>query len=97
MTSNYQVMDRTIIIEGNLHELVRGEEQRLVKELQPIVRAQSVTFDMRHIDEMGMRHTMELALATIDAQTHLHVSFDVDFLDADADQIRMFVAATFHA
>ena len=30
-----------------------------------------------------MRHTMELALATIDANTHLHVSFDVDFLDAD--------------
>ena len=38
-------------------------------------------FDMRYIDEMGMRHTMELALATIDANTHLHVSFDVDFLD----------------
>ena len=40
-------------------------------------------FDMRYIDEMGMRHAMELALATIDANTHLHVSFDVDFLDAD--------------
>ncbi len=40
-------------------------------------------FDMRFIDEMGMRHTMELALATLDANTHLHVSFDVDFLDAD--------------
>ncbi|HEY9240234.1 MAG TPA: arginase [Burkholderiaceae bacterium] len=39
-------------------------------------------FDMRYIDEMGMRHTMELALATLDANTHLHVSFDVDFLDA---------------
>jgi arginase len=39
-------------------------------------------FDMRYIDEMGMRHAMELALATIDANTHLHVSFDVDFLDA---------------
>jgi arginase len=38
-------------------------------------------FDMRSIDELGMRHTMELALATIDAKTHLHVSFDVDFLD----------------
>jgi len=38
-------------------------------------------FDMRYIDEMGMRHTMELALATLDANTHLHVSFDVDFLD----------------
>jgi arginase len=40
-------------------------------------------FDMRYIDEMGMRHTMELALATLDANTHLHVSFDVDFLDAE--------------
>ena len=38
-------------------------------------------FDMRYIDEMGMRHTMELALATLDEHTHLHVSFDVDFLD----------------
>jgi len=40
-------------------------------------------FDMRYIDEMGMRHTMELALATLDRQTHLHVSFDVDFLDPE--------------
>jgi arginase len=38
-------------------------------------------FDMRYIDEHGMRHTMEQALAGLDAQTHLHVSFDVDFLD----------------
>ncbi|RVT53782.1 arginase [Rubrivivax albus] len=40
-------------------------------------------FDMRYIDEMGMRHAMELALATMDANTHLHVSFDVDFLDPE--------------
>ena len=40
-------------------------------------------FDMRFIDEQGMRHTMELALATLDEHTHLHVSFDVDFLDPD--------------
>ena len=26
---------------------------------------------------------MELALATLDVNTHLHVSFDVDFLDPD--------------
>lgn len=52
-------------------------EKRLVHE------AGLEVFDMRYIDEMGMRHTMELALATIDANTHLHVSFDVDFLDAE--------------
>jgi arginase len=40
-------------------------------------------FDMRFIDEHGMRHAMELALATLDAHTHLHVSFDVDFLDPE--------------
>jgi arginase len=40
-------------------------------------------FDMRFIDEMGMRHAMELALATMDNHTHLHLSFDVDFLDPD--------------
>ena len=51
-------------------------EKRLVHEVDLEV------FDMRYIDEMGMRHTMELALATLDANTHLHVSFDVDFLDA---------------
>ena len=40
-------------------------------------------FDMRYIDEMGMRAAMELALALIDTNTHLHVSFDVDFLDPE--------------
>ena len=37
-------------------------------------------FDMRYIGEMGMRHTMEQALMGLDENTHLHVSFDVDFL-----------------
>lgn len=40
-------------------------------------------FDMRYIDEMGVRHAMELALADLDKDTHLHVSFDVDFLDPE--------------
>lgn len=40
-------------------------------------------FDMRYIDEVGMRHTLELALAGLDDNTHLHVSFDVDFLDPE--------------
>ena len=54
---------------------VDAGEKRFVHELGFEV------YDMRYIDEMGMRHTMELALATLDANTHLHVSFDVDFLD----------------
>jgi arginase len=56
---------------------VDAGEKRFVQE------AGLEVFDMRYIDEMGMRHTMELALAMLDENTHLHVSFDVDFLDAD--------------
>jgi len=56
---------------------VDAGEKRLVHQMGLEV------FDMRYIDEMGMRHTMEQALATLDSQTHLHVSFDVDFLDPE--------------
>ena len=38
-------------------------------------------YDMRYIDEIGMKRAMEEALEAVDAHTHLHVSFDVDFLD----------------
>jgi arginase len=40
-------------------------------------------YDMRYIDEIGMKRVMEEALEGVDANTHLHVSFDVDFLDPD--------------
>ncbi len=40
-------------------------------------------YDMRTIDEIGMKRVLERALAGIDADTHLHVSFDVDFLDPE--------------
>ena len=56
---------------------VDAGEKRLVREQDLEV------LDMRFIDEMGMRTAMDLALATLDANTHLHVSFDVDFLDPD--------------
>jgi arginase len=52
-------------------------EKRLLHELGIEV------FDMRFIDEMGMRHTMAQALMGMDEHTHLHVSLDVDFLDPD--------------
>ncbi len=50
-------------------------EKRLVKQYGLDV------YDMRYIDEVGMKRTMEEALSGVDANTHLHVSFDVDFLD----------------
>jgi len=38
---------------------------------------------MRFIDEAGMRQTLSNALASLERNTHLHVSFDVDFLDPE--------------
>jgi arginase len=47
-----------------------------------VVRNGSVTFDMRQVDELGMRRIMERALDHVAREgAHLHVSFDVDFLD----------------
>jgi arginase len=51
-------------------------------ERQLVRQAGLEVFDMRFIDEMGMKCTMEAALAGLDSNTHLHISFDVDFLDA---------------
>jgi arginase len=48
------------------------------------VHAQNLdVFDMRCIDEIGIRKAMELALDDMDEDCHLHVSFDVDFLDPE--------------
>jgi len=53
-----------------------GERQR--------VRASGLeVYDMRSLDEAGMRMVMESALMGLDEDTHLHVSFDVDFLDPE--------------
>jgi len=52
-------------------------ERRLVHQHRIDVR------DMRYIDEHGMRASLEAALAGVDDDTHVHVSFDVDFLDPE--------------
>jgi len=58
---------------------VDAEEKEAIREIGLQV------FDMRHIDEHGMRNTMIEALHDVDDDTHLHVSFDLDCLDpADA-------------
>ena len=38
-------------------------------------------YDMRSIDELRMRAVMQAALADVDENTHLHLSFDMDGLD----------------
>jgi arginase len=50
-------------------------------EKQAIRRLGLQVFDMRHIDEHGMRNTMTEALHDVDEDSHLHVSFDLDCLD----------------
>ncbi len=54
---------------------VDAGEKKLVKEYGLDI------YDMRYIDEVGIKRAMDEALAGIDADTHVHVSFDVDFLD----------------
>ena len=54
---------------------VDAGEKRLVQQYNIDI------YDMRYIDEIGMKRAMEEALEGVDAHTHLHVSFDVDFLD----------------
>ncbi len=54
---------------------VDAEEKRLVHQHGIDI------YDMRYIDEVGMKRAMAEALDGLDADTHLHVSFDVDVLD----------------
>ena len=54
---------------------VDAGEKRLVKDYGLDI------YDMRYIDEVGMKRVMTEALDDLDDNTHLHVSFDVDFLD----------------
>lgn len=63
-----------VVRQIGIRSVDQGEKQ-LVKEFGLDV------YDMRYIDEVGMKRTMEAALAGMDDDTHLHVSFDIDFLD----------------
>jgi len=54
---------------------VDQDEKRLVKEHGLDI------YDMRYIDEAGMKQTMEQVLLGLGEDSHLHVSFDVDILD----------------
>jgi arginase len=50
-------------------------EKRLLREQEIEV------FDMRYLDEVGVREAMRMALDDLDPETHVHVSLDLDFLD----------------
>ena len=51
-----------------------GEKQLIKRHGLPV-------YDMRKIGDIGIKRVMEQALDGIDENTHIHVSFDVDFLD----------------
>ena len=53
-------------------------------ERRGLVDSHLVVYDMRRLDEIGMRAVMKEALSQVQADKgHLHVSFDVDFLDPE--------------
>jgi anti-anti-sigma factor len=53
MTSIFATaMETQVMIPGNLHELVRGQEQNLLKLLEPVVRERSITLDLRQVERI---------------------------------------------
>jgi len=68
------MLDRSTVRQIGIRSVDAGEK-RLVHDVGLDI------YDMRYIDEIGMKRVMEEALEGVDANTHLHVSFDVDFLD----------------
>jgi len=76
MSGRVPAIESAWVRQIGIRSVDEGERQR--------VRATRLeVYDMRHLDEAGMRTVMESALAGLDDDTHLHVSFDVDFLDPE--------------
>jgi len=48
----HSVVNKSVTVPGNLHELVRGQEQQLLKDLEPVVDKRSVTLDMRQVERI---------------------------------------------
>ena len=67
-------IDASQVRQIGLRSVDPGEKRFLVEEGVQV-------YDMRFLDEAGVRETMELALSGITADTHLHVSLDLDFVD----------------
>jgi len=42
----------TTMTPGNLHEIVRGQEHCLIEIMEPVVKRQSVTLDLRQVDRI---------------------------------------------
>ncbi|MFN9791937.1 MAG: arginase [Pseudomonadota bacterium] len=74
--ARYPALDAADVRQIGIRSVDPGEK-RLVREQGLDI------YDMRYIDEIGIRRVMEEALSAMTPDTHLHVSFDVDFLDPE--------------
>lgn len=74
MGDNYPAMATSEIRQIGLRSVDVGEKGFLHEQGVEV-------FDMRYLDEIGMRETMQRALAGVDEDTHVHLSLDLDFID----------------
>jgi arginase len=79
---------RSLLDLGHRRPMLEPEQMvqigtRSIDELERVllVDMQITVYDMRQIDEQRMRRVMQKAIAAAGTDCHLHVSFDVDFLD----------------
>lgn len=68
------VMTAEQIIQIGLRSVDQGEKRFLREQGLEV-------YDMRFLDEIGMRRAMVRALADVDENTHLHLSLDLDYID----------------
>jgi arginase len=75
MSGAVPAIDPAHVREIGLRDVDLGEKQLLHEH-------QIEVFDMRYLDEIGVREAMRMALDDLEPDTHLHVSLDLDFLDS---------------
>ena len=76
MSGQVPALDKDEVRQIGLRSVDDGEK-KFVREIGVEV------FDMRFLDEIGMRKTMKKALKEVDENTHIHISLDLDFIDPE--------------
>jgi len=76
MAGTTPALDHTEVRQVGLRSVDQGEKHLLHE-------VGIECYDMRRLDEIGMRKTMKRVLDDMDEGTHLHVSLDLDFLDPE--------------
>lgn len=59
-----------IVAPAEMTELVRGDEQRLIQRVAPLLRDRSITLDLRHIDRIDAAGIAALISLYSSAQNH---------------------------